>query len=240
MTMRMLRVLDSERAAREEVERLALDQAALRRVATLVAKAAPREDIYAAVAAEIAQRLGADVVAVLRYEANGTATIIGGWGVPGLQIPIGTRLSVAGEGVAVSVWHTRRPARVERFDGPPGSVAASLSEPRRSHRQWGVPSSSTTICGASHSPRLRDGARYRQEARRASRSSPNSWQRPSRMPRRASRFDASRTSRRRCDAWRRWWREARPRMRSWVRWRVRPGPCSIPTSAPYCGWNPTA
>jgi signal transduction histidine kinase len=124
MTMRMLRVLDNERAAREEVERLALDQAALRRVATLVAKAAPRENIYAAVAAEIAQRLGADVVAVLRYEANGTATIIGGWGVPDAQIPIGSQLRIAGEGVAVSVWQTRRPARVERFDGPPGSVAA--------------------------------------------------------------------------------------------------------------------
>jgi signal transduction histidine kinase len=124
MTMRMLRVLDNERAAREEVERLALDQAALRRVATLVAKAAPRENIYAAVAAEIAQRLGADVGAVLRYEAKGTASIIGGWGVLGEQIPIGTQLSVAGEGVAVSVWQTGRPARVERFDGPPGSVAA--------------------------------------------------------------------------------------------------------------------
>jgi GAF domain-containing protein len=124
MTMRMLRVLDNERAAREEVERLALDQAGLRRVATLVAKAAPREDIYAAVAAEIAQRLGADVVALLRYEASGTATIIGAWGVPSEQIPIGTPLRVAGEGVAVSVWDTRRPARVERFDGPPGSVAA--------------------------------------------------------------------------------------------------------------------
>ena len=124
MTMRMLRVLDSERAARADVERLALDQAALRRVATLVAEAAPRQDIYAAVAAEIAQRLGADAGAVLRYEASGTATIVGGWGVPGLQIPVGSRLLVEGEGVVASVWRTRRPARIERFDGPPGSAAA--------------------------------------------------------------------------------------------------------------------
>jgi len=123
MTMRMLRVLDNERAAREEVERLAQDQAALRRVATLVARAAPRQEIYAAVAAEIAQRLGADVVAVLRYEANAVATVVGVWGLAGLQISIGAELSVEGEGVASSVWRTREPARIERFHGPPGSVA---------------------------------------------------------------------------------------------------------------------
>jgi GAF domain-containing protein len=109
--------------AREEVERLAQDQAALRRVATLVARAAPRQEIYAAVAAEIAQRLGADVVAVLRYEANTVATVVGAWGVAGLQISIGAELSVEGEGVASSVWRTREPARIERFHGPPGSVA---------------------------------------------------------------------------------------------------------------------
>ncbi len=126
ITMRMLRVLDEERAAREEVERLAQDQAALRRVATLVARASPREDIYAAVAAEIAGRLGAEGVVVLRYEANGTATIVGGWGVSGLQIPIGAELTLAGQGVANSVWRTRRAARVERFDGPPGSVAGTI------------------------------------------------------------------------------------------------------------------
>ena len=123
MTMRTLRVLDNERLAHEKLERLANDQAALRRVATLVARAASRTDIYAAVAAEIAQRLGADVAAVLRYEADETATIVGGWSVAGLEIPVGARLSVAGQGVAVSVLRKRETARVERFHGPPGSVA---------------------------------------------------------------------------------------------------------------------
>ena len=124
MTMRMLRVRDNERRAREELERLAGDQAALRRVATLVAKAAPREDIYAAVAAEIAQRLSVEVVAVLRYEPDRMATLVGSWGVPGRELPIGAKLATEGEGVAISVRRTRRPARVERFRGPPGSVAA--------------------------------------------------------------------------------------------------------------------
>ena len=126
LTMRTLRVLDDERAMRAEVERLAYDQAALRRVATLVAKAAGREDIYAAVAEEIAHRLGADVVAVLHYERDGTTTIVGGWGIAAMEVPLGAQLAVAGDGVAVAVQATGRPARVEQFEGPDGTVAAWL------------------------------------------------------------------------------------------------------------------
>jgi signal transduction histidine kinase len=111
---------------RDELAELAAEQAALRRVATLVARGAPPPEVFSAVAEEMAQRLGANVATVLRYEADGTATVVGGWSPPGTHIPIGTRLRVAGVGVAVSVLHTRRPARVERFEGPPGSVADFL------------------------------------------------------------------------------------------------------------------
>ena len=44
------------------------------------------------------------------------------------RIPIGTRLKVAGQGVAVSVRQTGAAARTERFDGPPGSVARFFLE----------------------------------------------------------------------------------------------------------------
>ena len=83
MTMRMLSVL---RAAREEIERLAGEQAALHRVATLVAKAAAPGEIFCAVAEELAQLSEADIAEVLRYEPDGTATVVGGWsrsGMPG-------------------------------------------------------------------------------------------------------------------------------------------------------------
>ena len=172
MTMRTLRVLDNERLAHEKLERLANDQAALRRVATLVARAAPRTDIYAAVAAEIAQRLGADVAAVLRYEADETATIVGGWSAAGRSIPVGARLSVAGEGVAVSVLRTRETARVERFHGPPGSVADSFATSAFIPGS-GVRSSSRTNCGESHSEPRRGRRHCRRGARLASPSSPN-------------------------------------------------------------------
>ena len=109
MTMRMLRVLDDERAARQELERLAREQDALRRVATLVAKAASPDEVFSAVAEEVAQLWEADIAAVLRYEPGGRATIVGGWGDPGPHLPVGGRLTVAGESVSVSVLRTSLP-----------------------------------------------------------------------------------------------------------------------------------
>ena len=123
LTMRMLRGLDEERAARAELECLAREQAALRRVATLVAEAGSPEDVFSAVAEEVAQLSEAEIAAVLRYEDDETATVVGSYGDPEGHLPIGARLAVAGQGVAVSVARTRRPARVVGVQGPPGSVA---------------------------------------------------------------------------------------------------------------------
>jgi GAF domain-containing protein len=140
MTMRTLRLLDNERAARGEsarrqtrLEQLANEQAALRRVATLVAHGASPPETFSAVAAEVGQLLGADVTMVVRYEADGTGTVIGGWSVPGVTVPRGSGLTIVGVGVAVSVLRTGQPARTEQFEGPPGSLPALV-------RQLGVQS----------------------------------------------------------------------------------------------------
>ena len=126
ITMRMLRLLDEERAAREQLTELAREQAALRRVATLVAEAASPDTVFSAVAEEVAQLSEADVANVLRFEEDGSATVVGGHGDPALHLPIGARLAVVGEGVVVSVLRTGRPARADRFSGPPGSVGDTL------------------------------------------------------------------------------------------------------------------
>ena len=132
---RMLSTLRRERAGSEEIERLAGDQVALRliaalvalrRVAALAARAAAPEEVSAAVAEELAQLPGADTAVMLRYEADGAATVLGCWSDSGAPAVIGRRLLVAGEGVAVSAWHTDQPARAARFAGPPGSVADFL------------------------------------------------------------------------------------------------------------------
>ena len=135
ITMRMLHLFDEERAAREEsaqrqrqLVQLAKEQAALRRVATLVAGGASPPETFSAVAAEVGQLLGADVTVVLRYEPDGTGTVIGGWSVSGVTVPQSSGLTIVGVGVAVSVLRTGQPARTERFEGPPGSLPAHVRQ----------------------------------------------------------------------------------------------------------------
>jgi PAS domain S-box-containing protein len=70
---------------------------------------------------------GGDVAAVFRYAPDREATLVGGWSIPGIAIPIGSRFDVTGTGVGVRVLDTQRPARMERFEGPPGSMAAFFS-----------------------------------------------------------------------------------------------------------------
>src|SRR4029079_17127207 len=64
--------------AHEEVTRLLQEQAALRRVATLVAQGAAPSDVFAAVSAEVAELVPADAAALTRFEADGTVTALGG------------------------------------------------------------------------------------------------------------------------------------------------------------------
>jgi signal transduction histidine kinase len=169
MTMRMLSVLAQERAARAEVELLAGEQAALRRVATLVAKAAAPGEIFCAVAEELARLSDADIAEVLRYEAGRAVTVVGGWSGSGMPGMIGMRLTVAGEGIAASVRSTGQPARAARFAGPPGSVADSL---RRAGMRAGIGSPivvdgrpwGMVITAAARPERLRPEVEYRMPA----------------------------------------------------------------------------
>ena len=62
----------SNTASREQLTRLADEQAALRRVATLVAQGVPPAELFAAVAAEVGGLLRADVTGMVRYEGDGT------------------------------------------------------------------------------------------------------------------------------------------------------------------------
>jgi GAF domain-containing protein len=99
---------------------LADEQAALRRVATLVARGLPPTEIFAALAEEVGRLLSIAGTRILRYEADGTATVIGGWSesveVP-LELEVGARLVLEGESLSALVFRTGRPARIDSY-GP--------------------------------------------------------------------------------------------------------------------------
>jgi signal transduction histidine kinase/HAMP domain-containing protein len=101
--------------ARAEVQRLADEQAALRRVATLVARAAPPVALFAAVVEEVGRLLGADLTALGRYDPDGTVTTVAGWSRTGNGPPIGYRAILDQRNVSTLVFETGRPARVESY-----------------------------------------------------------------------------------------------------------------------------
>jgi signal transduction histidine kinase len=113
--------------ARVEVQRLADEQAALRRVATLVAREAPAEEVFAKVAEEVGVLLQADAAAVWSYDSDEHATVVGSWGALGDTIPAG-RIKLDGDSVTALVYRTHMPARFDAYKHSTGSVAAYARE----------------------------------------------------------------------------------------------------------------
>jgi PAS domain S-box-containing protein len=109
---------------RAEVARLAQEQAALRRVATLVAEGAPPPAVFDAVATEIVDLLGADGATLCRYESGEEITIVAQRGRNPELIPPGTRTSDTGESVTALVRRSQRPARIEKHGAATGAAAA--------------------------------------------------------------------------------------------------------------------
>jgi GAF domain-containing protein len=117
--------------ARVELGGYAEEQAALRRVATLVARAAPPGEVFEAVTAEVGRLLEVDFTVLSRYEPDGAVTVVGAWSRvdPGRPRPIGLRVELGGHNLHTLVSQTRRTARIEYAEasGPAADVA----------RDWG-------------------------------------------------------------------------------------------------------
>jgi signal transduction histidine kinase len=109
-------------------DRLVLEeQAALRRLATLVARGVDRLGVFAAVTEEVGRVLDADAANMIRFE-DGVGTIVGGWSAGATPLaPIGYRISMSQDSLAGRVRRTGRPARVDSYDEP-GEVFATLRD----------------------------------------------------------------------------------------------------------------
>jgi signal transduction histidine kinase len=115
--------------ARGELRGFAEEQAALRRVATLVARAASPQEMFAAVTAEAGQLLTADLAILTRYDPDGTEIVLGAWTGTGVSpVAVGTRVILEGRSVSSLVFQTRRPARIESYADATGQAAALARE----------------------------------------------------------------------------------------------------------------
>jgi signal transduction histidine kinase len=96
------------------LRQLAEEQAALRRVATLVARGVPPTEIFLAVAGEIRRLLGADDAGIARFGPDGASVVaLGGAGDVPVNLPVGTRLKLFHYLAPAVVWRTGRPAQVD-------------------------------------------------------------------------------------------------------------------------------
>jgi signal transduction histidine kinase len=123
---------------REDVRQLAAEQAALRRVATLVAQDATPNEIFNAVAKEVAQTLDVPLTAVVRFERDGTATQVGAWGEEN-PFQVGTSWPLDEHSVSGLIARTGRPARVDDYADIPGEIAATLAREAGIHTAVGAP-----------------------------------------------------------------------------------------------------
>ena len=124
-------------AGQARLRQLAEEQAALRRVATLVARGVPPQEVFAAVAEEVGGLLEVDYTVLIRSDPEDMITVVGGWTATGVALPspVGSRFEVGGRNVSTLTLRTGRPARLDAYADVTGSIGTTGAQ------DWGVRSS---------------------------------------------------------------------------------------------------
>jgi signal transduction histidine kinase len=131
------------------------EQAALRRVATLVARGMPPEEVFAAVTGEVGRLMAVDLANMCRYDPDGIMTVVASWGSGGEGIPVASRWTLGGENLGTLVFETGRPARIDSYADASGPLSVAAGEWRlRSAvatpiivegRLWGMMAAASTL-----------------------------------------------------------------------------------------------
>jgi signal transduction histidine kinase len=113
-------------ASRDELRQLVEEQAALRRVATLVARAVPSDEVFDAVAAEARGLLRAHAAGLLRFEEGDAVTLLASLGAYADGARSGDRITVKDESISSTIKRTGRSARFDRLPEMPGLTADTM------------------------------------------------------------------------------------------------------------------
>jgi GAF domain-containing protein len=105
----------------DRLRELAATEASLRRLAILVADGAAPEIVFDAVTKEALRRFGSGTARMIRYELDGTATILANEGASGPHVNVGQAWEdYPPTGLTATIQRTGAPARVDDYRDMPG------------------------------------------------------------------------------------------------------------------------
>src|SRR3954454_21651493 len=110
------------------------EQAALRRVATLIASGATRAEVYEAVTADVGRLMPSIEANLLSFEGDGMATLLGRWNEHQAYLEIKAQLPVGSGTLAQVISDTGRPSRITSYAESTGPLSDMI-------RGWGWRSS---------------------------------------------------------------------------------------------------
>jgi GAF domain-containing protein len=116
----------AEVAALRKGDLPAPQHAALRRIAALVAAGVPARELFGAVLREIIDVLALSRGWLFRYEAGPAMSVLASVNYP--PFPVGSRWPLDGTRVAATILDTGRPARLDDYSGPAGTIAKRVRE----------------------------------------------------------------------------------------------------------------
>ena len=121
-------MIEEDEGTVARLEALVQEQAALRRVAVLVARDVPAACVFESVCEEVGCVLGVTTTNLVRYEDDGTASIVGAWALDGAPFfPVASvPLPLDGETVAPRVQRSGRTVRVDDYSGLSDELAQRL------------------------------------------------------------------------------------------------------------------
>jgi signal transduction histidine kinase len=133
--------------AEKKLRELTDTQASLRRLAMLIARGVPPHAMFAAVTKEVLRHFGSGTARMVRYELDGTATLVANEGTWGPHVRVGERWEgYPATGLTASVRRTGLPARVNDYREIPGGeptvregLISAVGMPIHVHGQlWGM------------------------------------------------------------------------------------------------------
>jgi signal transduction histidine kinase len=111
------------------LESLLAEQAALRRVATMVAASTTGPALFEQVCVELGGLFAVKSTDMIRFDDESFATVVASWtGNEAPAFPVGERIPVEGESVTAKLYRSGRPERVDDYHGVEGELAERLRE----------------------------------------------------------------------------------------------------------------